>query len=263
MTENRTRRSGPAYQLDETDQRILHELMEDARNSSAPTIAERIGVSPGTVRNRIEALEGEGIITGHHTHVDLERTDGRLATLFMCNVPFADRRTVARAAYEIPGVINIRMLMGGRRNFHVLAVGEDTRDLRRIGTTLSEIGAEIEDEMLVENDEMRAYAPFDPEESRPGVPAEFITLSGGSELVELTVRDDSPMAGISLSEAVERDVLDEEPLVVSIKRQDELLTPHGDTTVQPGDVVTVFSCGGVGDETVEAFTADSRGGIRQ
>jgi DNA-binding Lrp family transcriptional regulator len=263
MTDGRTRRSGPAYQLDETDQRILHELMEDARNNSAPAIAERIGVSPGTVRNRIEALEKEGIITGHHTHVDLERTDGRLATLFMCNVPFAERKTVARAAYEVPGVINIRMLMGGRRNFHVLAVGEDTRDLRRIGTTLSEIGVEIEDEMLVESDEMRAYAPFDPDGSQSDVPAEFITLSGGSELVELTVRADSPIAGMALSEAVERGILNEEPLVVSIDRESELLTPHGDTTVQPGDVVTVFSCGGVSDETVGAFTVKDHGGIRQ
>jgi DNA-binding Lrp family transcriptional regulator len=253
--------SGSAYRLDEIDQRIIHELMADARNNTAPVIADRIGVAPGTVRNRIEDLEEQGVIAGHHTHVDLERTDGRLATLFMCSVPFADRKTAARAAYEIPGVTNIRILMGGRRNFHVLAVGEDTRDLRRIGTTLSEIGVEMEDEMLVESDEMRAYAPFGPDETKSTIPAEFINLSGDSELVELTVRPESPIAGVALSDAVEDEVLDEDPLVVSIAREDELLTPHGDTTIKAGDIVTVFSNGGVDDETVQAFVGTDHGGV--
>ncbi|MFC4439029.1 MULTISPECIES: Lrp/AsnC family transcriptional regulator [Natrialbaceae] len=255
--------SGSAYQLDELDRRILYELMADARDASAPVIADRIDVSPGTVRNRIERLEERGVITGYHAHVDLERTDGRLATLFMCSVPFADRKTAARAAYQIPGAVNVRILMGGRRNFHVLAVGENARDLRRIGTTLSEIGIEIEDEMLVENDEVRAYEPFGPDGTRSAIPATFIDLSGDSEVVELTVQSDAPIAGVALSDAAENGLLDEDPLVVSITRDDELLTPHGDTTIRPADVVTVFSCGGVEDETIRAFVGAERGGVRR
>jgi Trk K+ transport system NAD-binding subunit len=47
-------------------------------------------------------------------------------------------------------------------------------------------------------------------------------------------------------------------LVVSITRGDERLTPHGDTTIRPNDVVTVFSSGGVDDETVHAFVGAHR-----
>ena len=259
----KTQPSGSAYQLDEIDRRILYELMADARDTSAPVIADRIDVSPGTVRNRIETLEDRGIITGYHAHVDLERTDGRLSTLFMCSVPFADRKTAARAAYEIPGVVNVRILMGGRRNFHVLAVGENTHDLRRIGTTLSEIGIDLEDEMLVENDEVRAYAPFGPDDTRSTIPADFIDLSEDSELVELTVQSDAPIADVTLSDAAEDGLLDGDPLVVSITRDDELLTPHGNTTIRPDDVVTVFSSGGVDGETIRAFVGAERGGIRR
>ncbi|APX97591.1 Lrp/AsnC family transcriptional regulator [Natronorubrum daqingense] len=256
----RNRATNSGYQLDEVDRRVIYELMTDARGNSSPAIAEEIDVSPGTVRNRIEDLEEHGVIDGYHAHIDFEATDGRLSTLFMCSVPFADRKTAARAADEIPGVVNVRILMGGRRNFHVLAVGEDTDDLRRIGTTLSELGVEIEDEMLVENDKVRPYEPFGPDGSRQSLPTDFISLSGDSEVVEITVRPDAPIAGATISDAANDGHLEDNPLIVAITRDDELLTPHGDTTIQPDDIVTVFSNGGVSDETVQAFVeTDARG----
>lgn len=246
--------SESGYRLDEIDRRIIYELMADARSSSAPKIAEAVNVSPGTIRNRIERLEDHGIVAGYHAHVDFERTSGRLTALFMCNVPFAKRESVAHAAYAIPGVVNVRLLMGGRRNFHVLTVGEGTDDLRRIGTALSEIGVEIEEEMLVEHEGVQPYAPFGPDEDgRRKPPTDFISLSGESEVVELTVRTDAPIADMTISEAVARNVLSDEPLIIAIEREGEILTPHGDTRVRPDDVVTVFSRGGADDETVNAF----------
>lgn len=228
--------------------------MADARDNSAPKIADAIGVAPGTIRNRIEQLEAHNVITGYHASVDFERIDGRFTTLFMCNVPFPERNTIAQEAYMIPGVVNIRTLLGGRRNFHVLAVGEDTGDLRRIGTTLSEIGVEIEDEMLVETDELRPYTPFGPDDgARRTLPADIISLAGESEIVEVTVRTEAAIAGTTLSAAVERDLISEEALVIAVERDEDVLTPHGDTTIRPNDIVTVFSPGGVTDETIDAF----------
>ncbi|MFC7223449.1 AsnC family transcriptional regulator [Halalkalicoccus sp. GCM10025322] len=250
--------SESGYRLDEIDRRIIYELMSDARASSAPKIAEAVNVSPGTIRNRIERLEEHGILTGYHAHVDFERTSGRLTALFMCSVPFAERESVAHAAYAIPGVVNIRLLMGGRRNFHVLAVGEDTTDLRRIGTALSEIGVEIEDEMLVEHEAVQPYSPFGPDEDeRRKPPTDFVSLSGDSEVVELTVRTDAPIADVTISEAVERGVISDDPLIIAIEREGDVLTPHGDTHVRPDDVVTVFSRGGADDRTVNAFIGSS------
>ncbi|MEM4780688.1 MAG: TrkA C-terminal domain-containing protein [Halalkalicoccus sp.] len=247
--------------LDEIDRRIIYELMSDARNRSPPAIAESIDVAPGTVRSRIEALENDGVIDGYHAHIDFERIDGRLTVLFMCNVPFARRESISRAAHAIPGVISVRVMMGGRRSFHVLAVGEDTDDLRRIGTTLSELDVEIEDEMLVESDDVRPYSPFDPETETKRNVASEIGFSGTPEVVEVAVEEDAPIAGMTIAEAARDGILDDEPLIVALERGEEMLTPHGDTALRSGDVVTVFSCGGV-DETMTHPFVDGGTGAR-
>lgn len=252
--------SASERRLDEIDQQVIYGLMIDARSNSPPTLAETIGVSPGTVRNRIDALEEDGIIEGYHAHVDFERAGRRLSALFMCNVPFDERQPASRAATAIPGVINVRMLMGGRRNFHVLAVGEDTADLRRIATTLSEGGIEIEDEMLVEREDVRAYGPFGSKDAvqRDSV-SDLIGFEEDSEVVTVRVASDAPIATTTISQAVERDILDDDPLIIALTRDAEMLTPHGDTRVQPDDIVTLFSCGGVTDETLRAFVGSGHG----
>ena len=242
------------YRLDEIDRRIIHALMVDARNTSAPMVAEEVNVSAGTIRNRINQLEAAGVIRGYHADVDFERTDRRLTNLFMCNAPFADRETVAGRVRTIDGVVNVRELMGGRMNLHVLAVGENTADLRRIGRSLSELGIEIEDEVLVQNEAFYPYEPFGPEEGGTSKTlADFISLAGGSEVVEVTVRTDAPLAGVRLEDAGSEGFLDEETLVIAIERDGSVLTPRGETEIRPDDIVTVFSRGGVSGETIDAF----------
>ena len=250
---SRSPRNG--FHLDETDMQILTELMIDARRNTAPEIADSIDVSPGTVRNRIDRLEEQGVIEGYHADVNFNRVEGLLSTLFLCNVPFAERETIARAAYEIPGVTNIRIMMGGRRSFHVLAVGENMTDLRRIGTTLSELGVEIEDEMLVENELVRAYAPFDTS-TEVQAPSAIRETSQQAEFTEITVQEGAPVEGLTIRDAVESDVIGGEPLITAIVRETELITPHGDTRLQPGDVVTLFESAGIDENTVDAFTGN-------
>jgi DNA-binding Lrp family transcriptional regulator len=242
------------YRLDEIDRRILHALMGDARNTSAPTIAEAVNVSAGTIRNRINRLEEHGIIEGYTAQVDFERADGRLTNLYMCTVPVSDRETLAQEARTIPGVINVRELMTGRRNLHVLAVGEDTDDLRRISRALSTLGIEIDEEDLVQNETFDAYSPFGPTDAAASHPStDFISLAGGAKVAEVTVRADAPITGHTLADAVERGLLDEEALVIAIERDDTVLTPHGETAIQSDDVVTVLSRQGDRERTLEAF----------
>lgn len=50
--------------LDETDRHILHVLQNNAR-ATITDIANEVGVSGNTVRNRIEQLEEQGIIKGY------------------------------------------------------------------------------------------------------------------------------------------------------------------------------------------------------
>jgi len=48
------------YMLDETDRRILSVLQRDARTSMRK-ISKEVGVSLGTVSNRVRKLEGAGV----------------------------------------------------------------------------------------------------------------------------------------------------------------------------------------------------------
>ncbi|WP_335998932.1 Lrp/AsnC family transcriptional regulator [Halorientalis halophila] len=242
------------YRLDDIDRRILFELMRDARNTSAPTIAEQVNVSPGTIRNRISQLEANGIIRGYTVGVDFERADGHLTNLYVCNAPVSERKSLARDACAVPGVVNVRELMTGRRNLHVLAVGEDTEALRRITRALSELGIEIEDETLVEAETDSPYGSFGPDEAVPTTEAtDFISLAGDANVVDVTVQEGAPIVDRTLEAAVREGVLDDDSLVIAIERGDRVLTPHGTTEIRPDDIVTVLSRSGDTDGVLEAF----------
>ena len=58
--------------LDETDRRILSVLQRDARTSMRK-ISEEVGVSLGTVSNRVRKLEGAGVIRGYAVLLDPEK----------------------------------------------------------------------------------------------------------------------------------------------------------------------------------------------
>ncbi len=62
--------------MDETDHQLLALLRRDARTSIA-ALASRIGVSRGTISNRIKRLEDEGSIVGYTVRVrpDVQRNE--------------------------------------------------------------------------------------------------------------------------------------------------------------------------------------------
>lgn len=242
--------------LDEVDKRILYHLVKDARNTSAPQIAEEVNVSAGTIRNRIHQLEEEGILEGYHAKIDYERVDDRLTNLFVCTVPVAERDRIAQQVLDVPGVVQVRELMTGQGNLHVKAVGEDMGDLSRIARKLTNLGLTIQDEHLLQREHERPYHAFGPDEQgdRTGI-TDFISLTGGAEVVELTVHQDAPIAGRTLKEANADGVLDPNVLVIGVERGDETLTPKGDTTVEVDDLVTVFSRRGIREDTLAAFGA--------
>lgn len=229
------------HRLDNLDRQILYTLMHDGR-ATAASIADSAAVSGATVRNRIEQLEDRGIIQGYRAHIDFEAAGGNLKNLYLCNVPVPEREALAHEARAIPGVINVRTLMTGRRNLHVLAVGESTKDLQRISRALSKLGIEIEDEDLVEDELFDPYEPFNPDDN-PRAPAlnDFIDLTGNAKILTVSVAADAPIAGMSLEAANRKEILDEDSLVIAIERDDKEIMPHGNTLVQPDDIVTLLS----------------------
>lgn len=246
-----------SYELDEVDRRILHGLMVDARRTSAPELAEALDVSPATIRNRIGKLEDANVITGYRAQVDFERAEGRIANLYLCNAPVADRESYAARARDVPGVVHVRELMTGRRNLHVLAIGKDTRDLRRVARAISALDIEIEDEDLVQTETYVPYVPYGPsDEDVPQHLDDFVRFTGGAEIVEVTVAERAPMAGRTLASASDRGILAERALVIAVRRDEDLLVPNGDTRIEAGDRVTLFSRDGLGDGTLDAFSTN-------
>ena len=154
--------------LDELDRQIIHALQRNARKTSSKTIADRAGVSPSTVRNRIKRLEERGILRGYHADVDYERAGYQLHTLIVCTAPVPRREELAAAALDIPGVVRVEEVMTGAENVHVTAVGTDSDDLSRIGRDLNELGLEIADEDIIRNVHHGSYTEFETE-ARDGI----------------------------------------------------------------------------------------------
>lgn len=252
----RRRHSPVSHHLDEIDRQIIHALMSDARNTSAPMIAEDMNVSAGTVRNRIERLEEAGVIRGYTAIVDFEQAGGRLTSVFMCTVPADERERLALAARSIPGVINVRVLMAGRRDLQVVAVGEETSDLREIARALSGLDIRIEDEELLQTELHTPYSRFLADDSKRSVVTDTVTLADGSAVIEVCVTDDAPIVGRSPSEAQADGLLSSDDIVTSIERDGSIIHPVDDTTIRPDDVVTVLPKESSGEEVIEAFIAE-------
>jgi DNA-binding Lrp family transcriptional regulator len=66
--------------LNETDLKILKNLLDDARFSSRQ-IAKNVGVSVGTVLSRIKKMEDEGLIKGYSVLLDHEKLGYQLTVV--------------------------------------------------------------------------------------------------------------------------------------------------------------------------------------
>lgn len=146
--------------LDDLDRTILYALQRDARNTAASDVAERMDVSPSTVRNRIRRLEEAGIVRGYHADVDYELAGFQLFTLIICTAPIPDREKLVSAARGVDGVVHVREVMTGVENVHIAAVGRDGDDLSRIGRELSALGLQIADEDVIRSEHAVPYSGF-------------------------------------------------------------------------------------------------------
>lgn len=244
-------------QIDTVDEQILYYLTEEARHTSAPDIAEKVDVSAPTVRNRIRRLEEEGVIRGYHADVNYQKVGGRLTNHYVCSTGNRDRKEMAQRVLDVPGVINVREIMSGKGDLRITVVGTDTDDLTRIAQGIISLGIEIDDEDLVHREYFRPYAPFGPRDEQVASPVTGVAgLAGDADVVEVIIREQAPIAGKTLEEANEEELISPDVLVVRINRDGETITPTGGTLMKENDFVTIHSRSGVTEETLQAFTGD-------
>lgn len=144
-------------ELDEVDWGILHSLQVDARTTTAQEIADEVGASASTVRNRIDRLETEGIIEGYHLNLNYEHANLPLQFLFVCTADPDERTEIVEHILEIQGVINVREMLTGRRNLYVEVIGTSTADVSRITDAIHALNLAIESSEMIRQ---RCVQPF-------------------------------------------------------------------------------------------------------
>ncbi|QCS42436.1 TrkA family potassium uptake protein [Natrinema versiforme] len=90
--------------------------------------------------------------------------------------------------------------------------------------------------------------------ARPAI-VDYMQIGEQAEVFEIRVTENAPIAGKTLIEAADEDLLSEDVLIVAIERdgQDQPITPRGETTVQAGDLLTVYSAFGADPELTDVF----------
>ncbi|WP_262181458.1 potassium channel family protein [Haloarcula laminariae] len=90
--------------------------------------------------------------------------------------------------------------------------------------------------------------------ARPAI-VDYMRIGDDAEVFEITVTEDAPVAGKSLTEAGEEGILLDDVLIVAIAREgeDRPLTPRGNTRIEPGDLLTVYSAAGANPALTDIF----------
>jgi trk system potassium uptake protein TrkA len=83
---------------------------------------------------------------------------------------------------------------------------------------------------------------------------DLVTLAGGAQIFKATVTEKSPLVGRPLRESGKQGKIPQYTLIIAVEREGKLIIPSGNTVLQPGDLITVFSNERASDELVKRFT---------
>jgi DNA-binding Lrp family transcriptional regulator len=92
--------------MDSTDQQLLSLLRMDARTSVA-TLAQKLGVSRGTVTNRVTKLEDAGIIVGYTVRLRPDAQPDEISAWMSVAVEGNETRSVISSLLGEPGVATL------------------------------------------------------------------------------------------------------------------------------------------------------------
>ncbi len=98
-------------ELDEVDLRILSELAQNSRRSSRE-IARRLGLSVGTVANRIERMKEEGVIKRFTVDLDYEKLGYDITVVVDVYISKGNVVEVEKEIASLPGVLAVYDVTG-------------------------------------------------------------------------------------------------------------------------------------------------------
>ena len=98
-------------ELNETDKKILKNLLDDARFSSRQ-IAKNVGVSVGTVLSRIKKMEDVGLIKGYSVILDHEKLGYELTVVTEITVSKGRLTEMENEIAKIPNVCGVYDVTG-------------------------------------------------------------------------------------------------------------------------------------------------------
>jgi len=88
---------------------------------------------------------------------------------------------------------------------------------------------------------------------RPSI-VDFMRIGDRAEVFEITVEASAPIEGKTLEQADADGLIGSETLIIAIERNgDDPITPRGNTRIETGDLLTVYSAAGATSEVTDIF----------
>lgn len=147
--------------LDDVDRSILHQLQLNARQTDTE-IAEKVGVTSTTVRNRLDKLEDHGVIRGYHPEINYEHAGYPLHVMFVCTVNPNKLDSLTEQILNVRGVVTTRNLLGGERNLHVEVVAGTVSEIEDIRNDLADLGMTINSSEIISETQIQSWDHFYP-----------------------------------------------------------------------------------------------------
>ena len=113
--------------LDEIDRKLIEELMNNSR-SSMRQLATKLDVALGTIRNRLERLEQDGVIKGYNVILDPVKVGWEMTVIVGLRITKGRMIEVQKRIAEDPRVFLVYDVTGDYDSF-VIAKVQDTDDL--------------------------------------------------------------------------------------------------------------------------------------
>lgn len=97
--------------MDDLDHKLLNLLTKDAR-ASATVLAQRLGVSRGTVQNRIDRLQHQKIIQRFTVELSSGEVDSQVSAFTLVQLKADDGRVAIASLRRVPEILDIHTLSG-------------------------------------------------------------------------------------------------------------------------------------------------------